>query len=76
MYKNATFFKCRALINFSICKFDKVLYICVIHACDKFLAAELAEIKLQIEPSLCVAGTFLTPCQIQCEYSLIIFMYV
>ena len=41
--KSATFLSVRASISSSICKFDKVLYICVIHACDKFLAAELAE---------------------------------
>ena len=34
----------RALIISSICKFDEVLYICVIHTCDKFPVAELAEI--------------------------------
>ena len=53
------FLSVQALINSSICKSDEVLYICVIHAYDKFLAAELAEImkivhalELQIEPSL------------------------
>ena len=38
------FVSVRASISSSICKFDEVLYNCVIYACDKFLAAELAEI--------------------------------
>ena len=41
---NASWLSVRPLINSSICKFDKVFCICVIHARDKFLAAELAEI--------------------------------
>ena len=52
------FLSVRPLINSSIYKFDEVLYVCVLLACGKFLAAELAEIvhalELQIEPSLCI----------------------
>ena len=44
MQRVQRFVSVRALINSSICKLDEVLYICVIHVCDEFLVAELAEI--------------------------------
>ena len=52
------------LCSYVICKFDEVLYICVIHACDKFLAAEFAEIM-----KVCTLYSFKLNPHYACTYS-------